>query len=146
MKRRTFIKAGLIASGLGLAGFFVIPRFRDAVHKILEEDSKGLSMKPDLIERFIKEASREQFWSRFSNSKRVLFFVHAYAGFLKGVLPYRNKFELYRSQITGHFLLSTTFFINKMDVNKEIEYQEFYNPYKQPCYSPFATNFYPETA
>lgn len=146
MKRRTFIKAGIAVTGLGFAAFFMIPSFKETIAKMLSRTTAQLKIKPDFIDRFIQEATQEQFWSKFSRSKKALIVIHTNAGFLKSILPYRNKYLLYKGQITGHFLLSTDFFLKKMDTTHEIIYIGFYNPYKQPCYSPFSSNFYREKA
>lgn len=144
MKRRTFIKAGIALTGLGLVAFFMVPSFKESIAKMLSRTTAQLKIKPDFIDRFIQEATQEQFWSKFSRPKKVLIVVHSNAGFLKSILPYRNKYLLYKGQITGHFLLSTDFFLKKMDTTQALTYIGFYNPYKRPCFSPFSSNFYRE--
>jgi len=146
MKRRTFLKAGIALTGLGVLAFFMIPSFQETIAKMLSKTTAQLKIKPDFIDRFIQEATQEQFWSKFSRSKKVLIVIHANSGFLQSLLPYRNKYLLYKGQITGHFLLSTDFFLRKMDTTQPLTYIGFYNPYKQPCFSPFSSNFYRETA
>lgn len=146
MKRRTFIKAGVVLAGIGLAAFFMVPSFKETIAKMLAKTTAQLKIKPDFIDLFIQEATQEQFWAKFSLSKKVLIVIHTNAGFLKSILPYRNKYLLYKGQITGHFLLSTDFFLKKMDTTQSLTYIGFYNPYKQPCFSPFSSNFYRETA
>jgi hypothetical protein len=146
MKRRTFIKAGIALTGLGVVAFFMVPSFKETIAKMLSKTTAQLKIKPDFIDRFIQEATQEQFWSKFSRSKKILIAIHTNAGFLQSLLPYRNKYLLYKGQITGHFLLSTDFFLSKMDSTKPVTYIGFYNPYKQPCFSPFSSNFYRETA
>jgi len=146
MKRRKFIKVGIALSGIGLLSYLMLPNFRDAVKRILDDESKNLKIDAGAIAQFIHDASVELFWLKFSLSKKVLITIHTYGGFLKGLLPYRNKYLLYRSQITGQFLLSTDLFLNKMDQTQPVTYQGFYNPYKQPCYNPFSINYYREMA
>lgn len=145
MNRRTFIKTGLLLTGAGLVTWFLFPTFKDAVHKILKTEMSNLNVSSDTITRFIQDADREKFWIKFSVAKKILIVAHTYSGFLRNVLPYRNKYLLYRNNITGQFLMSTDFFFNKMDTSKEVTYSGFYNPYKLPCYHPFSSNFYPET-
>lgn len=146
MKRRTFIKAGIALTGLGLLAFFMIPSFKETIAKMLSRTTAQLKINPDFIDRFIQEATQEQLWSKFSRAKKVLIVIHTNFGFFKSILPYRNKYLLYKGQITGHFLLSTDFFLKKMDTTQSLAYIGFYNPYKQPCFSPFSSNFYRETA
>lgn len=146
MKRRTFVKIGVVLGALGLAGAFTIPSFKKTVVKILTKEIAHLKIDQAAIVQFIKDANKEQYWLRFSLSKKIMIVGYTYVGFLKTILPYNNKYTRYRGQITGRFLLSTDFFLNKMDATQPIQYKQFYNPYRQPCYSPFSVNFYPETA
>lgn len=146
MKRRTFIKASIALTGAGLVSYLVIPSFTDTLSKVLKDETARLNIDTNALNQFIKDANREQFWLKFSRSKKVLIILHTYAGILKGILPYRNKYLLYKGQIVGQFLMSTDLLLNKMDTSKQIVYTTFYNPYKQPCYNPFSVNHYPETA
>jgi hypothetical protein len=144
MKRRTFIRTGILLSIAAVIGV-LIPSFQKTIAKMVQKTTTDLKLKSDSIDQFMKEANEEQFWSKFSLSKKILLVVHGNVGFSK-YLPLHNKFLLYKNQIIGHFLLSTDFFLNKMNTEAEINYSGFYNPYKQPCYNPFSANFYPERA
>ncbi|WP_421943918.1 hypothetical protein [Pedobacter sp.] len=42
-----------------------------------------------------------------------------------------------------YYLLSTDFFINKMDESKNVKYLGLYSPYKSPVPNPFAYTLYP---
>lgn len=145
MKRRTFIKVGIAITGLGLAGY-LLPDFIASIKRILKTQTRNLKIDELAIDTFLSEANVAHFWDKFSRSKKILIILHVYAGFFRGLLPYRNKYLLYKNQITGQFLLSTDLFLNKMDIAKPVTYQGFYNPYKQPCYNPFSVNYYRETA
>lgn len=46
-------------------------------------------------------------------------------------------------EIIKYFLLSTDFFINKMDESKTVKYLGLYSPYKSPVPNPFAYTLYP---
>lgn len=146
MKRRTFIKVSIALTGAGIISYLMLPGFIDAIKRILKEGSQGLKIDSLTIDQFIQDANTEQFWIKFSRSKKILIILHTYGSFLKNLLPYQNKYLLYKNQITGQFLLSTDFFLNKMDTAQPIAYLGFYNPYKQPCYHPFSVNYYHEMA
>jgi|GEM_PF-2424987 len=146
MKRRTFIKTGIVLGGVGLLTFLSVPSFQKTVKKILIKDTAQLKLDESVIDQFLTDASREQFWLRFSTAKRIMIIGYTYAGFMKSILPYHNKYVRYRGQITGRFMHSTDFFMNKMDTEKPVQYTQFFNPYKQPCNNPFAVIHYPETA
>lgn len=145
MNRRTFVKAGLTIIGLGVIGILSIPTFTGTVMKILKKDTATLKLNHEDIMRFMDDASREQFWSKFSRGKKLLIIMFTYLGVFRGFLPFYNKYIQYRGQITGHFLLSTNFFTQKMNASLSIQYMQFYNPYKQACYNPFSPILYPET-
>jgi len=46
-------------------------------------------------------------------------------------------------ELIKNFLLSTDFFINKMDESKVVKYLGLYSPYKSPVPNPFAYTLYP---
>jgi hypothetical protein len=144
MKRRTFIKTGIILAGLGLLSLLTIPSFKNTVIKMIQKDTAQLKLSQSSIEKFMKDANKEQFWVKFSRGKKILIVAFTYVGIFKSMLPFYNKYIQYRGQITGHFLLSTDFFMQRMDANQQVQYTQFYNPYKQACYNPFSSNFYPE--
>jgi hypothetical protein len=146
MKRRTFIKIGVVSGALGLAGALTVPSFKKTVVKILTKETSNLNIDHSFIAQFIQDANKEQYWLRFSLSKKIMIVGYTYVGFLKAILPFHNKYVRYRGQISGRFLLSTDLFIKKMNVTEPIRYRQFYNPYKQPCANPFSVIFYPETA
>lgn len=144
MKRRAFIKTGISLSVLAIIGL-TIPSFKKTVIKILIKDTDSLGIDRSIIDQFMKEATNEQFWSRFSLTKKIILVVFTYVGLLNKTLPYYNKYVRYRGQITGRFLLSTNFMHTKMKKEGPVQYIQFYNPYKQACSNPFSTNSYPET-
>lgn len=47
------------------------------------------------------------------------------------------------SELVKYFLLSTDFFINKMDEQRIVHYLGLYNPYKSPVPNPFSFTLYP---
>lgn len=111
---------------------------------MLQKDTAQLKLNKSSIEKFMKDANKEQFWVKFSRGKKILIVAFTYVGIFKSMLPFYNKYIQYRGQITGHFLLSTDFFMQKMDPNQQVQYTQFYNPYRQACYNPFSTHYYPE--
>lgn len=146
MNRRIFIKLGIALTGAGIITYLIMPGFKDAVKHILRAETNNLKLGNKAVDQFMIDADKELFWSKFSRSKQLMITLHAYGSFLKSLLPYRNKYLLYKNQITGHFLLSTNLFLNKMDVTQPVTYHGFYNPYKHPCYNPFSANSYREMA
>ncbi|MEZ4945853.1 MAG: hypothetical protein R2804_10010 [Cyclobacteriaceae bacterium] len=72
MKRRTFIKTGIVLAGLGLLSLLTIPSFKDTVIKMLRKDTSQLKINQNSIDKFMKDANKEQFWVKFSRGKKYL--------------------------------------------------------------------------
>lgn len=142
MKRRNFLKIIGAGSVLAAAGFWGLSSFDSSIKDIILEDTEGLHLKEETIDRFLADAKKEVFWHEYDFTKKGFIVAHTWLG--SGFLPYKLKYCHYRSKIVGTFLLSTDFFLNKMDEKKPIQYRGFYNPYKQACSSPFSSLYYPQ--
>ncbi|HSJ68214.1 MAG TPA: hypothetical protein VK921_11085 [Anditalea sp.] len=82
-------------------------------------------------------------------------YVHAYLEKNKKDLSYEMKlkaFDLFRissekstilTQMTQDYILSTDFFINKMDESKTVHFIGAYDAYNTPCANPFSSLYYP---
>ena len=146
MERRKFLKilgAGSVLAGIGVVG---ISSFNSSVKGILLSDTRGMNIKEEDVDRFLADAEKEEFWQQFSFTKRGFIVVHTWLGegwIGSKFLPYKLKFEQYRSKIVGTFLLSTDYFTNKMQPGLPIKYVSFYNPYMRACASPFSNYYYP---
>ena len=141
MERRRFLKfigAGSVLAAVGVLG---ISSFDTSIKAMIQEDTKGMNIKEKDVDQFLADAKKEMFWQQYNFTKRGFIVAHTWLGL--EVLPYKIKYTQYRSQIVGAFLLSTDFFINKMDPEREINYLTFYNPYKRACASPFSNFYYP---
>lgn len=89
--------------------------------------------------------------------KGVEQFVADYFKIFKYNLAYEFKVKCYYlfdvrsnkstlvTDLSNYYLLSTDFFRNRMDENKEVKYIGLYNPYKTPCSNPFSNIYYPPT-
>jgi hypothetical protein len=142
MQRRKFL--GIAAGGIGisivaLSGFFASKNFRKVIFEILRHDLKGLKVSKETLEKYIADAEKENFWG-FTEGK--IQFIKAHHN-IPIPLPYAVKYRHFKSIIVGTYLLSTDFFLNKMDVAKPVNYLAYYNPYKRPCYNPFSNLYYP---
>lgn len=144
--RRNFIKYSILAGagivGASSIGYLSIPKYDSILKKILINDLSGLILKPDAIDRFVADAINENTFGH-SFAKKEMMRVYHYIANSRIPLPFKYKYEQYRADIVGKFLLSTDFFYNKMDETKQITYLRIYNPYKFPCGNPFSNLFYP---
>ncbi|GGK56586.1 hypothetical protein GCM10011405_00910 [Rufibacter glacialis] len=48
------------------------------------------------------------------------------------------------TDLVQHYLLSTDFFLNKMDETRLVKYLGVYTPYARPCGNPFSASYYPQ--
>jgi hypothetical protein len=138
MNRRSFIRISSLAILAAIAGYFLLS-FDKVVRRILVKDSEALDLGEDVIDRFIADAKKEYFWDKFSFSKKMFICVQHFLFSLGLKVKYHHKYMQYRSMITGQFLLSTDFFLNKMDTKQKVTYIGFFNPYKTGCSNPFSS-------
>lgn len=146
ISRRRFIWIVLVSLVTAFVGSFLFFDFNQVVVKILSKDLSYLNIDESTFRTFTIEADQKQHWQRkFFDWKKKLFMRFSYiADSVLPSFPYKYKFIQYRSDIVGDFLLSTNFFINKMDPKQEVKYMGLYNPYLRPCSNPFSNLYYPE--
>jgi hypothetical protein len=140
MHRRKFLWLLIGGVLLSIVGFFIAKSFRKIVYNILAEDLEKLKIQEGSIEQYIIDAEKEYFWG-YTRGQKEFIKAHYYFPFLP--LPYAFKYRQFRANITGMYLLSTDFFLNKMDASKPVTYLSYYNPYKRPCTNPFSNLYYP---
>lgn len=146
MKRRKFLQILGAGTSVTLMGYFSLPSFRNAVKQIVQEDTSSLMVEDQVIEKFLEDADTERLWHKFSLRKKGLLQAHTFIKESLLSLPNKQKYNLYRNQIVTSFLLSTDFFINKMNPNLPVHYVGLYNPYKTSCTNPFSNlHFSPNT-
>lgn len=138
MKRRNFIKIILGVFLLVIVRSLFFIDFDYVVKKIITKTTDKLKINDHHIDLFLKEANAENYWNQYSFVKKAFITIHYILENRFVTMPYAAKYVQYKNQIVGQFLLSTDFFLNKMDANREINYNAFYNPYKMPCGVPFS--------
>lgn len=146
ISRRQFIKIFLLTFTAIIAGTLVIFDFNKVVIEMLKQDLSHLKTDPAGFEKFVEEAEESKHWAaKFFDWKKKQFVRFGYiADNLLPSFPYKYKYLQYRSDIVGDFLLSTDFFINKMDATQPVSYIGIYNPYLRPCSNPFSNLYYPQ--
>ena len=128
-----------------MAGLVTIPSFNQMVKKMILEDLDGLKLDGTVIDKYLQAIESGDHWDKIFNGWKKKEFIRIHYLLEKGPLnlPYSNKYRHYRSDIIGNFLLSTDFFINKMDESKEISFIGLFDPYTRPCSNPFSNLYYP---
>lgn len=146
MNRRNFIGLATLSTlGVAAGGFIFLEKFETLARKIIIKDAMSLNIDVKVVDEFFAEANKYQTWKRlFPFANQQLLKWHYYLDNKLFVLPYNTNYRLERNKIVGLFLLSTDFFVNKMDVTKPIAYRSLYDPYRSPCSNPFSNLFYPD--
>lgn len=146
MKRRNFI--GLITlgvAGAAVGGYIVLENFEKFARKIIVKDTASLKINPAEIDKFMAAAAKKNVWGDlFPFHHKQLLKWHYYINNGMFTLPYLANYNAYRNKIVMTFLLSTNFFIDKMDESKPVHFTNLYDPYQIPCSNPFSNIFYPE--
>ncbi len=134
MKRRKFLTvAGIGGAIAALASFkFFTTSFEHAAVALIKEDLDFLILDQEGVEKFVYEHAK--------NKNRI------YKLSLKGYqfLGVSSSRSGKIHQLVSNYLLSTDFFLNKMDETRIVKYVGFYSPYLRPCSHPFSHIQYPE--
>ncbi len=145
MTRRKFILGLLVLIATVAGGILFIVPFESIVGKILRKQLSYLNVDEDAIGRFTQDISASGYYARKDFGWKKQAFVNVFY-FLENPwipLPGHQRFKLYSSFFVSDFLLSTDFFLNKMDEGRKVTYIALYEPYKRPCSNPFSNLFYP---
>lgn len=142
MQRRKFLKYILAGAAVSFTGIAVLPGFDLVLKNMVEKDTKKLKIQSGAIDTFLKDAQEQNSWGIFSPAKKQFIRAHYLLSNPLFKLPYHNKYTEYRSQVTGKFLLSTSFFRNKMNEKETVVYLALYDPYARPCGHPFSNLYY----
>lgn len=142
MKRRKFLGILSLGTAGAVIGVTALPDFNKIVKRIIEQDTKELNIEEGAIGKYLKDAHERKIFDKYNFAKKEFIRIHYFLDAPMVPMPYRSKYTQYRSEIVGHFLLSTNFFFNKMDTTKAIKYESIYDPYFRPCSHPFSNLFY----
>jgi hypothetical protein len=136
MQRRKFLT--LLGFGVTSAvvlptvGFASVTAKEAAVHIIMGEFSY-LALEKQGVEQFV-----DDYLAYDTFTPRLDLKLKSYH--LLGIKSNRSSVI---NSITNKYLLSTDFFMNKMNESKAVKYLGFYNPHKSPCANPFSYIYYP---
>lgn len=130
MKRRKFLTiAGLGGALLG-AGAFAFT-FQNAVERIIINELSFLKLDKDGVARFVADYTKSM-----PSKAKLMLKGYSFLG-----LSTRKSQKI--NSLVNAYLLSTDFFMNKMDESKTIKYIGLYDPYQRPCAHPFSSSQYP---
>ncbi len=146
MHQRNFVKtvAGVGAGTLAVGtGYVVSASFYDVVDRMIRQELAYLPVSDGVYRAFMQDVRQQRAINHLGAEKEWFIRMHFMLGKAgASLLPYRYKYEQYRSQIVGTFLLSTDFFYSGMDENKTLSYRSLYHPYRNACSNPFSSLYY----
>ncbi len=136
MRRRNFLKiagAGTAAVAALPAGWYVTTSVQEAAAGIITREFSYLKLDPKGVARFVDDYLKDPL-SGYTPAK-----IKAYYALRTGAAQ-----SMMVADLTRKYLLSSDYFINKMDEGKTVQYLGFYNPYRSPCANPFSSLHYPD--
>jgi hypothetical protein len=136
MRRRNFLKiAGVGTAALAAlpAGWYVATSVQEAAAGIITREFSYLKLDPKGVAQFVDDYLKDPL-SQYTPAK-----VKAYYALRRGADESAMVADL-----TRKYLLSSDYFMNKMDEHKTVQYLGFYNPYRSPCANPFSSLHYPD--
>jgi hypothetical protein len=136
MRRRNFLKiagAGTAAVVALPAGWYVATSVQEAATGIITRELGYLKLEPQGVARFVDDYLKDPL-SQYTPGK-----LKAYYALRTGA-----DASMMVADLTRKYLLSSDYFINKMDEHRTVQYLGFYNPYRSPCANPFSSIHYPD--
>jgi hypothetical protein len=135
MKRRKFLTiAGIGGLLAGFASFrLVTTTSEDAIEKIILNELSFLNLDKEGVRHFVADYTK----SMTSRSKRIL---KGYS--FMGITSQQSRKI---NSLMNAYLLSTDFFIHKMDETRIVKYVGLYDPHIRACAHPFTYAYYPRS-
>ena len=134
-----------VGAGAAIAGtgYVASTGFYDVVDRMVRKELAYLPISDKVFDTFMRDVRQQRAISHLGKEKEWFVRLHFRLGALgSSILPYRYKYEQYKSQIVGTFLLSTDFFYTGMDETKPVRYKGLYQPYNNACSNPFSSLYY----
>jgi len=135
MNRRKFISI----TGIGAAALAIpaVSLFSQSLHEsaadIIYREFDYLNLDKEGVDKYVHEYL-------IKNRDNLSYEIKMRAFNLFQVKPDKSTII---THMTQNYILSTDFFINKMDESQPVHYVGAYNPYTTPCANPFASIYYP---
>jgi hypothetical protein len=136
MRRRNFLKiagAGTAAVAALPAGWYVTTSVQEAAAGIITREFSYLKLDPKGVARFVDDYLKDPLSGYTHKELKASYALRAVAD--------RSAMV---ADLTRRYLLSSDYFLNKMDENRTVQYLGMYNPYRSPCANPFSSLHYPD--
>lgn len=137
MNRRKFIALAGVGSGLLIFPsvlYLSSPSLRKYAGELIKEELHYLKLAPGGVEQYIEDYFNASANNMLTNLKWKSYY---YLG-----IKAENSNQIF--ELVKYYLLSTDFFIHRMDESRIVHYLGLYNPYKSPVPNPYSFVLYPE--
>jgi len=135
MNRRKFI----ILTGMGTGSvvipasiFFVSGTVKKYASLLINKQLVYLKLERGSVDKYVNDYFKDNNDIVFKVKWKAMYYLN---------LNWEDSDQLL--ELIKYYLLSSDFFINKMDENKIVRYLGLYNPYKSPVPNPFSYTLYP---
>ena len=142
MKRRKFITIAALGSAvvaLPAIGFSSNTFFKQAIASIVQRELHYLKLDEQGVKKFVDDFADEINAGALSRAQKIK---------MKVGTEYLVPGSIDKSQVTDRivtlYLLSSDFFMNKMDEKRTVKYVGMYDTYKRACSNPFSHTYYPQ--
>ncbi len=115
--------------------YIASPSLRKYAGKLIREELQYLKLEPAGVDQYVNDYFNTSANNAMTNLRWKAFYYLGVNAERSGQI-----FELIK-----FYLLSTDFFIHKMDESKTVNYLGFYSPYKSPVPNPYSFLLYPQT-
>lgn len=128
------ILSGVVVGGVAIPAsvLFVSNSVKKYAVLFIERQLDYLNLEPGSVVSYVNDY--------FTESNNILERVKWKAMYYLHV-SWENSDQI--MELIKYYLLSSNFFINKMDESKTVKYLGLYSPYKSPVPNPFAYTLYP---
>ncbi len=145
LNRRNFLLYSLAGTGGLLMSFNYISKItnmQQVISDILLENIQGLKIERSDVQKYAQDMIENNALNMSFASTQLLC-VYQMRGAETLLFPFNRKYHQLCTDMTAQFLLSTDFFINKMDEERQIKYSgTIYSIYKRACANPFSGLYY----
>lgn len=115
--------------------YFLAPEVKVYAKRLIEHELSYLKLRPDEVEEFVGDYFKSSVNDTLSTIKWKIIYT----------LRMKKEDSERIFDLIKYFLLSSNFFINKMDESKEIRYLGLFNSYTSPMPNPYSFAIYPSS-
>lgn len=136
MKRRKFLRFVGVGTGVAIIPptlYRVSPSVKKYAVQLIKDELHYLKLEPKGVEQYVEDY--------FSGGADAVMTNIRWKSFYYLRLTWKKSDQI--MELIKYYLLSSNFFINKMDESKLVKYLGLYNPYKSPVPNPYSYILYP---